>query len=425
MILITPIILTLMITSFVFIDNHWNRMSNRLAESVVGEVAWLSDMVESSRWEYTDIQGYGRTHLELGLNYKDKETLPAPYKDHGSWERIIRKSLSRAMDNKTEREYRIAISSFKDDIFLKVQLEQGVLEFTIPVRRVFSSSAYIFLLWITISAFFLISIAAIFMRNQIRPIRALAKATENYGKGRDTGNFKAYGALEVRQAARAFLEMKDRISRQISQRTVMLAGVSHDLRTPLTRLKLGLSMLPPSKDVSDMKTDITDMEKMIDGYLDFARGTDEQDPAISTDITALISAIEDSTKRSAIEAEFTYAEGLNATIRPKSIERAIVNIINNAHKYADNIWVSATKTQDSTSPYIEINIEDNGPGIEAQHYDDVFKPFFRVDDSRNTETGGVGLGLSIAKDIINSHGGTIALSKSTYGGLSVSIHLPV
>jgi two-component system osmolarity sensor histidine kinase EnvZ len=174
-----------------------------------------------------------------------------------------------------------------------------------------------------------------------------------------------------------------------------------------------------------MKNDILDMEKMIDGYLDFARGTDEQDPAIGTDITALITSIQDSTKRSAIEADFTCADGLKATIRPKSVERAISNIINNAHKYADNIWINAHQIQDSASPYVEINIEDNGPGIEAAQYKDVFKPFFRVDDSRNTQTGGVGLGLSIAKDIINSHGGTIELSKSSYGGLCVSIHLPV
>lgn len=426
LILITPIVLILSITSIVFIDNHWNRVSDRFAETVIGEVMWLSDMVESSRWEYTDIAAYGYTHLEIGLEYIDGATLPPPYKDHGSWERIIRKSLTRALEKKSLRDYRIDISNYKEAIYIKIQLENGVLEFEIPARRVFSSSTYIFLIWMVVSAILFMAIAAIFMRNQIRPIRALAKATEDYGKGIEPDDsFKPYGAREVRQAARAFLEMKARISKQVSQRTVMLAGVSHDLRTPLTRLKLGLSMLPASDDIADMKQDITDMEKMIDGYLNFARGADIEEKSEEHDLSAWIPSICDKYKSTLNPIHLDIADDLNIRIRANALERAFMNIINNAHKYGSEIWVTASKVDIPYTPYIEIHIEDNGSGIDEEKWEDVFKPFYRVDASRNTQTGGVGLGLSIAQDIILSHGGKINLENSAHGGLSVCIHLPL
>ena len=425
LILITPIILVILITSVVFVDNHWNRMSDRLAESIGGEITWLSDMVEASRWEYRDVQAYATNHLELDITYMDGETLPPPYKEHGSWERIMRKSIMRALDKKTHREYRIDISNFKNDIYVKLQLKDGVLVFAVPPRRVFSSSAYIFLIWMVLSGALFITVAAIFMRNQIRPIRALARATENYGKGINTDDFKPYGAREVRQAARAFLEMKDRISRQVSQRTVMLAGVSHDLRTPLTRLKLGLSMLPQNQDTHDLKTDIGDMEKMIDGYLNFARGADIDEPTESMDVSAFIETIHKRYKDTLIDVDFDLEYDLMVSVRPNSLERAIINILNNANKYSSKIWI---KTQLLEEPYKEfalITIDDNGPGIAPEKLEDVFKPFYRVDDSRNAQTGGVGLGLSITQDIILSHGGEITLNKSQHGGLSVSIRLPV
>lgn len=425
LILITPIILVLAITSFVFVDNHWNRLSDRLAETVAGEIAWLSDMVETSRWSYTDIQSYGRTHLELGLTLHKNESLPAPYKDHGSWERIIRKSLIRALDKKTSREYRIDISNYKEALSIKVQLDSGVLTFEVPSRRVFSSSTYIFLIWMIFSGLLLVTIASIFMRNQIRPIRSLAKAAENYGKGIEVDdNFKAYGAREVRQAAHAFIEMQNRISRQISQRTIMLAGVSHDLRTPLTRLKLSLSMLSETDDIKEMKDDITDMEHMIDGYLDFARGADEKEKTSEIEINDFLKTL--CTKNKALnQTKIESSEPLYFKGRKNALERAITNILNNASKYGQNIWVTVNKIDDPYAPYIEINIDDDGPGIREDLLNDVFKPFYRVDSSRNSKTGGVGLGLSIAQDIILNHGGKINLGKSFHKGLNVCIHLPI
>lgn len=426
LILITPIVLILTITSVVFVDNHWNRISDRFAETVVGEIMWLSDMVESSRWEYTDIEGYGRSHLELDLKYFDGASLPPAFKDHGAWERITRKSLMRALDKKTKRPYRIDISNYREAVFILIQLDKGVLQFEVPARRLFSSSAYIFLLWMGISAILLITIAAIFMRNQIRPIRALAKATEDYGKGIDPDeHFKPYGAREVRQAARAFLDMKERISKQVAQRTLMLAGVSHDLRTPLTRLKLGLSMMQQSDDIQDMKQDIVDMEKMIDGYLDFARGADINEPSREYELGSYLQGLVDKYQSTLKPIHAEFENDLHIRIRANALERALMNILNNANKYGSEIWFSAKKVDMPYSAYIEIQIQDNGPGIKTDDWDNVFKPFYRVDSSRNAATGGVGLGLSIAQDIVLSHGGHIILKNSEHGGLNVSIELPL
>jgi two-component system osmolarity sensor histidine kinase EnvZ len=425
LILITPITLVMLITSFVFVDNHWNRMSDRLAESVVGEIIWLSDMVESSRWDYTDIQGYGKAHLEIDITYDKAAILPEHYKDHGSWQRIMRKSLERALDKRTARPYRINIAHHNKFIYIKIGLKQGVITFNVPLRRIFSSSAYIFLIWMAISSIFLISIAAIFMRNQIRPIRALAKATENYGRGIDTKNFKPCGAREVRQAARAFLDMKDRIGRQVSQRTVMLAGVSHDLRTPLTRLKLSLSMLPPSQDIDDMKKDIADMETMIDGYLNFARGADIKEESARINFSALITEIYARNKNRLKPVHLDLPEYVELNIKPQSMERALTNILNNADKYGEEIWVSAQIIDEPYNKHLELRIEDNGIGIAPEKLEDVFKPFYRVETSRNSSTGGIGLGLSIAQDIILNHGGKITLDKSPHGGLAACIHLPI
>lgn len=425
LILITPITLILMITSVVFVDNHWNRMSDRLAESVIGEIVWLSDMVESSRWDYTDIQGYGKTHLELGITYDKDAVLPPHYKDSGSWERIMRKSLASALDKRTARPYRIDITQNKKFIYIKIGVKQGVITFNVPLRRVFSSSAYIFLIWMALSGILLITIAAIFMRNQIRPIRALAKATENYGRGVDTQDFKPCGAREVRQAARAFLDMKDRIGRQVSQRTVMLAGVSHDLRTPLTRLKLGLSMMPPSQDIHDMKQDITDMETMIDGYLNFARGADVKEISERINFVTLIKAIHARNEKRIKPTTLDLPKDATLNIKEKSMERALTNILNNADKYGSEIWITGQIVDEPYNKHFTLSIDDNGIGIAADKFEDVFKPFYRVESSRNSSTGGIGLGLSIAQDIVLSHGGKITLDNSPHGGLKVCIHLPM
>lgn len=257
------------------------------------------------------------------------------------------------------------------------------------------------------------------MRNQIRPIHRLAVAAERLGMGREIPYFKPEGAREVRSAGRAFLNMYERIRRQIEQRTTMLAGISHDLRTPLTRLKLGLSMLPEGSDVEALKGDVNDMDRMINSYLEFVRG-EGKETIVRMDLKELVNKIATTTLRHGKQIK-TDIEDLNIPLRPVAFERALQNLVSNAEKYAEKIWISAKREGED----IIIHVEDNGIGLPDDLMEEVFKPFYRADSSRNSATGGVGLGLPIARDIIHSHGGQLWLEKSEKGGLKAVISLPV
>lgn len=302
-------------------------------------------------------------------------------------------------------------------------MADGVLSVMSPERRLFTPTSYIFILWMVGSAIVLFAVAILFMRNQIRPIKRLAIAADALGKGRDVSNFKMEGATEVRQAASAFLLMRERIQRQINQRTEMLAGVSHDLRTPLTRMKLALDMIEdPDLDpeVEELKADVAEMEEMIEGYLAFARGegTEAVQP---TDLTRLLNEVAAGARREGTEVTLTAPEGLSLPLRPNAVRRCIANLLVNAGRHAGTAWVKAERKDG----VIEITVDDDGPGIPAYLRDDVFKPFFRVDSSRNLDTGGSGLGLTIARDVARSHGGDITLDDSPYGGLRAVIRLPI
>ena len=300
-------------------------------------------------------------------------------------------------------------------------MDNGVLVVEIPERRVFSSSGYIFLLWVLGASILLLSVSVLFMRNQIRPIRKLAVAAERFGKGQEVPKFKPEGAREVRQAATAFMDMRRRIKRQISQRTDMLAGISHDLRTPLTRLKLELEMLGNRlPQVTDMKQDVDDMERMISSYLDFVRGDGDEGYSY-IDLGDLCERLLDQLVRQDHIGYLELKERIKLRVRPLLFERALNNIIQNAVKYGEHVWISAFIDDKK----LQIQIEDDGPGVEEDFYNEIFKPFKRVDSSRNVDSGGVGLGLSISMDIIQGHGGNITLSKSQHGGLCVVVRLPL
>ena len=264
-------------------------------------------------------------------------------------------------------------------------------------------------------------VAILFMRNQIRPIKRLAIAADRFGKGREVPFFKLEGAREVRQASRAFLGMRERINRQIQQRTAMLAGVSHDLRTPLTRMKLQAEMLGDNDDAKALRSDIDDMERMIDGYLQFARG--EGDEVMErVDVMEILRRLEGNYTRNGLDISVeSKSDSHELFLRPIAFERCMTNIISNAQKHATKVIVKVKSDDDN----IFIFVDDDGVGIDEDHYEDVFKPFFREDKSRNTKTGGVGLGLPIAKDIVLAHGGDIALDRSPQKGLRVMISLPI
>ncbi len=309
-----------------------------------------------------------------------------------------------------------------DDFEIKVDVHDGVLAVLVPRERVTVSKPDIFILWMFVSASFLMGIAIVFLRNQVRPIERLARAADSFGKGRAVPDFKPYGATEVRRAAQAFITMRERIERHITQRTEMLAGVSHDLKTPLTRLKLALALLPDDADTGPMRADIAEMEHMLDEYLAFARGEGGEESEV-TDLGELVhdtaNAAAKARQREAVAV--TAPQHVMVSVKRAGVRRVLSNLIDNALKHGSRVAV--TLSQDER--LVEIAVEDNGPGIPESRREEAFRPFHRLDQGRNLQSGGSGLGLAIARDIARAHGGDIVLDKSTLGGLKATVRLPV
>ena len=301
-----------------------------------------------------------------------------------------------------------------------MQLAEGVLEIVAPRKRLFSSTTHIFIAWMVGASLILLSIAIYFLRGQIRPIRRLAQAAESFGKGMQVVNFKPEGAKEIRQAAHAFLQMRERIQRQITQRTEMLAGVSHDLRTPLTRMKLQLAMLPENDYAAGLRGDVSDMEKMVDGYLAFARGEGSEVP-VPMPLQKVLEEVVEDARRNGADVTLENTMRAQITVRQHAIKRALTNLVDNAARHSNEVYVSAARKDE----IIEITVDDDGPGIPKSQRESVFKPFFRIDPSRNADTGGVGLGLTIARDVVRNHGGDLLLQESPFGGLRALVRLPV
>jgi two-component system osmolarity sensor histidine kinase EnvZ len=310
--------------------------------------------------------------------------------------------------------------SFTNQVEVKIQLEDGVLHAVVPLNRLFSSSSYVFILYMVGTSLVLFAVATVFMRNQVRPLRRLATAADRFGKGQDVPDFKPQGATEVRLAAAAFNRMRARIQRQITQRTEMLAGVSHDLRTPLTRMKLQLAMLGDATEIEELKGDVAEMERMVEGYLAFARGEGTEKPA-ETDLGLLLRDVVGDARREGTAVDLHVEDRLVALVRPNALRRCLVNLVSNAARFASQVWIRAGQVGDM----IEITVDDDGPGIPADRREDVFKPFFRLEGSRNPMTGGTGLGLTIARDVIRSHGGDLVLLDAPTGGLRARLSLPL
>jgi two-component system osmolarity sensor histidine kinase EnvZ len=303
---------------------------------------------------------------------------------------------------------------------IRVQLQDGVLLVLAPVKRLASSTTYIFVLWMVGTSLIVFAVATIFMRNQVKSVRRLAAAARAFGKGGDVPNFKPEGAAEVRQAAQSFIDMRDRIKNLMAHRTAMLAGVSHDLRTPLTRMKLQLAMMEGKEGAAELAQDLDEMARMIEGYLAFARGEGGEE-SVKGDLSALLYDVAEGFRRAGAEIDLHCEEGLVMSLKADAFRRCLNNLIGNAKRYAKHVWVRAGKRGDD----VEILIDDDGPGIPAEKREEVFKPFYRLEASRNVKTGGVGLGLSIARDIVRGHGGDIQLEESPLGGLRVRLRMPV
>jgi len=420
-ILALPVLLIQVITTVVFFDRHWDRVTARLSFAVAGEMAVLAAQIEQdeSPENIKHVTGMAAQHLQLIASFEPEGVLDPARPLHGRSSSIA-KTLGAAINEQIRRPHTISFDRSEKWVEVSLQLERGLLRVSLPQRRLYSSSSYIFLLWMLCASLILLVIAVFFMRNQIRPIRRLAVVAERFGRGLDIPpSFKPEGAHEVRQAARAFIEMHERIKRQIQQRTTMLAGVSHDLRTPLTRMKLQVAMLGNSPDVEALKADIADMERMIGAYLDFARGEGGEPPE-RTDLKTVLERITGAARKHGKTVHLEIEGDLTLPLRPIAFERCLNNLVSNARKYADEIWITVRRIEEG----IVIIIDDNGPGIPSDKREDVFKPFYRLEESRNIATGGVGLGLPIVQDIVHSHGGQIRLDQSPQGGLRVEIELP-
>jgi two-component system osmolarity sensor histidine kinase EnvZ len=424
LIIVVPVVLMEAIATWVFYDRHWDAITGRMVQGVVAEIHMVIDQIKRYPTPEGRIAAFSDANKDAALliTYEPGGEL-SRQEPRMVWDPFLMARLRRSLNESIGLPFRIDPRPDEDWIGIDIALpEDAVLHVLVPDSRVSTPTTRIFLYWYFGSAIALFTISLLFMRNQIRPIRRLAVAADAFGKGQEAPpDFKPEGALEVRQAAHAFLVMRERIQRQIEQRTELLAGVSHDLRTPLTRMRLGLALLPESEEVKDLLSDISEMEVMISGYLDFARGQGGE-AEVTADLSRILSEIAQNARRGGLLVAEDIAPDLSLRLRPGEIRRCVDNLVANARRYGKGrIWLSAHKL----GKRIEIAVEDDGPGIAADRLEDVFRPFVRMEDSRNPDTGGVGLGLTIARDIARGHGGDIRLAKSPHGGLRAVIGLPV
>lgn len=418
LIVVMPVLLLQTVSSFLFYDNHWQAVSRRLALGIAAEIKSVITLYEKfdTPSEKSEVIQTARNTMGLFINFMPPQVVPKQRLSIKT--KAMAAELIPALDNVG---YPFIIQNMADEQCLRLlfYLPENTVEVFVPYKRFFSSTTYIFTIWAFVSSFLFVGIAVLFLRNQIRPILQLASAAENFGLGRDVENFKPEGATEVRQAAKAFIQMRDRIRRHIDDRTRMLACVSHDLRTPLTRMRLQLAMMGDDENVKELINDVTEMEHMVNGYLDFARG-EGKEPAEPTDINRLISDTLQSLRREGTALQFTSNAPLNMNVRRSDFKRCLWNLVTNAQRYGNIVNVN----MEVTDKYLEIAVEDNGPGIPQEKREDVFKAFFRLDESRNSQTGGVGLGLTITRDIVLAHGGKIFMEDSRLGGLRVVMLFP-
>jgi len=425
LILLIPLVLLQGVVAYIFFERHWDTVSRRLALGLTGDIIYVMRTMQKYPEDEFREWTLRAAHREMQINavFEPGAKLPdvAPELSSSNTDRMLHHALSERLI------IPFHIDSRRDDknISIRIGLQEGVLDILTPRKRMFSTTIYIFVLWMVGTALVVTAIAIFFLRNQIQPIRRLAAAAEAFGKGRSDVEFKPAGASEIRQAAAAFIDMRGRIARHIDQRTEMLAGVSHDLRTPLTRIKLQLAMLRETMpeagaEISDLESDIADMGKMIDEYLAFSRGQGAEAPE-PVDLSALIGEVVDGARRNGAALTLDAGEALTLPLRPNAIKRCLTNLVDNAVRYGENIDVTARRTGES----VEVIVEDDGPGIPPESIDDVFKPFYRLDDSRNPNYAGAGLGLAIARDVARGHGGDIVLETAGSGGLRAVLRLPV
>ena len=419
-IVIAPMILLQSVIAFAFMERHWQTVTQRLSAAVTRDIAAVIDMIETypPGDNYADVIRIAQERLQLKIDILPPDPLPAP--GPKPFFSILDYFLSQQINQQINRPFWIDTVGASNIVEIRVRLEDKVLRVFARRSQTYASNTHIFLLWMVGSSLVIIGIAVAFLRNQIRPILRLAEAAESFGKGRPTpSDFRPRGAEEVRRAGAAFIQMRERIERQIEQRTAMLTGLSHDLRTILTRFKLQLALGGSKMDREALDQDIDDMQSMLEGYLAFARGEAGEDTG-QFDIAAFMEKLSEEAKLRK-RTLTTYLTGNpDVYVRPNAFSRLLSNVVGNAFRYAKTVSIKATHARGS----LLVIVDDDGPGIPAEKREEVFKPFYRLDDARNQDSGGTGLGLSIARDIARSHGGDITLDESPLGGLRAVIRIP-
>lgn len=420
MIFITPMVVLQGVVAFVFMERHWNLVTQRLSEAVARDVAAIIEMYEKYPHtdDYSDLTQIADKQLGLTVSFLSGEDLPPA--GPKPFFTLLDRTLSRQITTHVGRPYWIDTVGRSNLVEIRIKLEHAVMRVLARRSQTYASNSHIFIIWMVGTSLVLIAVALLFLRNQIRPIQHLAEAAESFGKGREVPDFRPRGAREVRQAAAAFLGMRERIERQIETRTTMLAGVGHDLRTVLTRFKLQLALLGDRPEVEDLVRDVDEMQQMLEDYLAFARG-DQAEQASAGDIRPLLEEISATAEKQGRQVELSMSGNMHLNLKMGAFKRCVANLVDNAVKFADMIAIRVKRD----GAWLTIVVEDDGPGIPKDERETVFRPFYRLDDARNQDLAGTGLGLAIARDIARTHGGDIVLSDSKLGGLRVRLEIPV
>lgn len=418
-IVIAPVVLLQSVVAYVFMERHWQTVTQRLSSAVASEIAALIDVYESypQDADASALSRIAQTRLGMDVDIIPDTDLPPP--GPRPFFSLLDSALSTELSQQVARPFWLDTVGRSSLIEIRIKLGPNVMRVLTRRSQAYASNSHIFLIWMIGTSLILLTIAVLFLRNQIRPILSLADAAEAFGKGREL-DFRPRGAREVRRAGNAFIEMKRRIERAMGERTTMLNGVSHDLRTILTRFKLSLALLERSPDLEALEKDVDEMSRMLEDYLAFARG-DVGEAAIETDIRALLEELKSDAERQGHQTQLKVFGDPLVVIRPDAFRRLLTNLVSNAARFGDRIAISATHD----ARYLIVMVDDDGPGIPPDQREDVFRPFFRLDEARNVDSGGTGLGLAIARDIARAHGGDIILGDSPLGGLRATVRLPV
>jgi two-component system osmolarity sensor histidine kinase EnvZ len=419
LIVVMPILILQGVVAYVFMERHWQMVTRRLSSAVVRDVAAIIETIDTYPQDerFSDITRIAAETYGLTISVLPAAPLPEP--GPRPFFSLLDTALTRELSRQIDQPFWFDTLGDSDVVEIRVALDDHVLRVFAPRSRAYASNSHIFLLWMVGTSLVLVTIALLFLRNQINPILTLAHAAEQFGKGRPVADFRPRGAREVRQAAQAFIDMRERIERQVEQRTTMLSGVSHDLRTVLTRFKLELAMLEDTPNTQALRADVDEMSRMLEDYLAFAQG-DAGETTELVNLPALLEEIAETARRDGDTVETAFEGEPEALLRALGFRRCLANLVGNAGRHGDRIALKARHAEG----WLTVTVDDDGPGIPPDEREAVFRPFYRLDGGRNVDGGGSGLGLAISRDIAMSHGGDVILADSPLGGLRAVLMIP-